>query len=173
MQQKYHQRYYVNLLIYKYISCNQQGRIAIDGTKTPLTGFIDFDNHYIPNISNLYNPNVNMSLASQTKCDNMFFDTESDHIFSHFPVTYLVYIFFLSYVVIIHLLWRGEGVGIYCKLIPDWIKYTRVQILFLTQCRAGIQNQILNTTWKIISIYHRLITLTLFRFFDWNYILSL
>ena len=26
--------------------------------------------------------------------------------------------------VIIHLLWRGGGVGIYCKLIPDWIKST-------------------------------------------------
>ena len=38
-----------------------------------------------------------MSFASQTKCDIMFSDLESDHIFSHFCfyVTYLVYILFL------------------------------------------------------------------------------
>ena len=34
--------------------------------------------------------NVNMSLASQTKCDNMFLDPKSDHVFSHFLVTYMV-----------------------------------------------------------------------------------
>ena len=56
------------------------------------TGFIAFLNHDIPNISN---PNVNLGLASQTKCDDMFSDPESDHIFSHFLVTYLVYILFI------------------------------------------------------------------------------
>ena len=53
------------------------------------------------------NPNKNLRLASQNKCDKMI----SDPIWSRiiyftfkFSVTYLVYIFFLSYVVIINLL---------------------------------------------------------------------
>ena len=59
------------------------------------TGFIDFSNDDTSNIPNLSNPNVNLSLASQTKCDDMFSDLELDHIFSHFLGTYLVYILFL------------------------------------------------------------------------------
>ena len=47
---------------------------------------IDGTNKYISNISNIYNPNVNLSSASQMKCDNMFSDQELDHIFSHFSV---------------------------------------------------------------------------------------
>ena len=39
--------------------------------------------------------NVNLGLASQTKCDDMFSDPELDHIFSHFLVTYLVYFLFI------------------------------------------------------------------------------
>ena len=46
-----------------------------------------------------------------------------------FLVAYLGYIFF-SYVSIVHLLWRREGVGIYCKLIHDWIELTRARIFF-------------------------------------------
>ena len=46
--------------------------------------------------------------------------------------TWFIYIFF-SYVVIIHLLRRGVVVGIYCPLIPDWIKLTQAQILFSCQ----------------------------------------
>ena len=56
--------------------------------------------------------NVNMSLASQTKFDNKFSDPDLDNICSHFSVTYLVIYFLFSYVVIIKLLLRGEGVGI-------------------------------------------------------------
>ena len=96
-------------------------------------GFLDFPNKYISNISNLYNQDVNMSLASQTKCDIMFSDTG----FGSYIFTFLfsrlriwfIFCFFL-YVVIIHLLWRDEGVKIYCKLIPYWIESTRGQILF-------------------------------------------
>ena len=57
--------------------------------------FIIFSSHDTSNISNLSNPNVNLSLASQTKCDNMFSDPESDDIFSNLLSTYLVYILFL------------------------------------------------------------------------------
>ena len=60
-----------------------------------LAFFIDFLNHDISNIPNLLNPNVNLSLVSQTKYDNMFSGPELDHISSHFSVMYLIYIFFL------------------------------------------------------------------------------
>ena len=42
---------------------------------------------------------------------------------------------------------------------------------FPAKCRTGIQNQILNTTCSSISIWHRVSTLTLFRSFDFNWIL--
>ena len=74
-----------------------------------------------------------------------------------FFVTYLVYIFFSSYVAIVHLLWRRLCVGIYCKLINDWIQLTRARILFPAHYKTGIQNQILNTTRRIISKEHRVI----------------
>ena len=84
------------------------------------TGFIVFPNQYISYISNIYNPNLNMRLASQMKCDKMFLDLELDHVLLHFSVKYLVYIYlFFSYVAIIHLLRRGGGVGIHYKWIPD------------------------------------------------------
>ena len=60
-----------------------------------IVGFYLFVNHDTSNIPNLSNPTVNSSLASQTKCENMFSDLQSDHIFSHFLGTYLVYILFL------------------------------------------------------------------------------
>ena len=120
-------------------------------------GKIIFLNQYISNISNLYNPDVNLSLASQTICDHMFSYPKSDHIFSYFWLcTWFIY-FFLSCVVIVHLLQIQEGAGIYCKLNPNWIKSTQARILFLSQYRTGIQNQIRYTTWRNISKYHRLI----------------
>ena len=76
-------------------SRDQWSWLEIDRTKKLSTGFIYFSNHDTLNIPNLSNPNVNLSLAYQTKCDNMFSDPESDHIFSHFLGTYLVCIMFL------------------------------------------------------------------------------
>ena len=76
-------------------ACNWWSWIAIDGTKTLSTGFIYFSYHDTSNIPNLSNLNLNSSLASQTKRDNIFSDPESDHIFSHLSGTYLVYILFL------------------------------------------------------------------------------
>ena len=46
-----------------------------------------------------------------------------------FLVAYLGYIFF-SYMSIVHLLWRREGIGIYCKLIHVLIELTRARIFF-------------------------------------------
>ena len=59
------------------------------------TGFIGFSNHDTSNIPNLSDPNVNLGLVSQTKCDDMFSDSKSDHIFSQFLVMYLVYYLFI------------------------------------------------------------------------------
>ena len=64
----------------------------IDDTKTLSISYILFSNHNTSNLSNLSNPNVNLSLASQTKCDNVFSYPKLDHIFSHFLGTYLVFI---------------------------------------------------------------------------------
>ena len=63
--------------------------------KNVIDWFYVFSNHNISNITNLSTPNVNSSLASQTKCDSIFSDPELDHIFSHFSGTYLVYISFI------------------------------------------------------------------------------
>ena len=60
--------------------------------KSVIDGFYLFSNHDTSNIPNISNQTVNLSLAFQTKCDNMFSDPESDHIFSHFLGTYLVYL---------------------------------------------------------------------------------
>ena len=96
---KFHWWYYVNFLISKYLSYNQQSTLAnqyntlaIDGTKTSSMGFIDFSNPFISNISDHYNLNKNLILSSQTKCGIIFSDLESDHIFSiFFSVTYLFF----------------------------------------------------------------------------------
>ena len=69
--------------------------IAIEGKEISPMGLIDFFSQDISIISNLCNPNVNLSLLSQAKLDNIFSHTDSDHIFSHFSVMYLVYILFL------------------------------------------------------------------------------
>ena len=43
-------------------------------------------NIYKSNTSNIYNPDVNLSLAYQTKCDNMFSYLKSDYILSYFQL---------------------------------------------------------------------------------------
>ena len=126
-------------------------------SKNSFDGFSLLSNQYISNISNLYNPDVNMRLASQTKCDKMFSDPKSDNILSYFQLsTWFIYIFF-SYVIIIHLIWKGEGDVIYCKLIPYWIGFTQARILFPDQYITRIYNQIRNNPWKSISKYHGVI----------------
>ena len=39
--------------------------------------------------------------------------------------------------VIIHLLQKGEGLGIYCPLIHDWIELNQAQMLFYRQMQNG------------------------------------
>ena len=82
-----HKYYRVNIFIVnlKRAACDWWSWLAIDETKTLLTSYILFSNHNTSILSNL----------SKTKCDNVFSYPESDHIFSHFLGTYLVYILFL------------------------------------------------------------------------------
>ena len=102
--------------------------------KNVIYRFYPFSNHDTSNIPNLSNPTINLSLEYQTKCDNMFSDPQSDHIFSHISRVRTWFIhFFFWYVVSIHLIRIGEGVGIYCPLITNWIELTKAQILFLIQ----------------------------------------
>ena len=106
--------------------------------KNVIYGFYLFSNHDTSNIPNLSHSTVISSLASQTKCDNMFSDPDLDHIFSHFyrVRTWFIFCFFL-YMIVIHLLRRGQGVGIYCPLITNLIKSTQAQILFPHQMQKG------------------------------------
>ena len=56
---------------------------------------------------------------------------ELDHIFSHLVfLSYVPGLYFVSppYVVIINLLQREEGVGIHCKLMPDWIESNQARL---------------------------------------------
>ena len=67
----------------------------------------------------------------------------------------------------------GEMLGGSFHLVFPQI-FGRVRVKgYLTPSIAGYRNQIRNTTWRIISVYHRVITLTLFRLFDCNLIPSL
>ena len=69
--------------------------LSIEGKEISPMGLIDFLSQDITNISNICNPNINLILPSQAKRDNMFSHPKPDRIFSHFSVTYLVYILFL------------------------------------------------------------------------------
>ena len=154
MQQKCHWGYYVNLLISEYLSYSQQVKLATDGKKCHRGVLLIFLNQFISNISNLYNLEENLRLSYQTKRDIIFSDPESDYIFPFFFFqfrTWFIYFFFL-YARMIHLLRRGECVGIYCKLITNWIESTQARIFFLAQYKAGIQNQNSNNNWRSVSI---------------------
>ena len=119
-----------------------------------------------------------MILASQTKCDKIISDPIRSRII-YFHVFLFVFVpglyFFLgvcgNYPLTSKKLRCRNLLYVGSRL--NWIESTRAQISFPAQCRAGIQNQIRNTTWIIISIQHIVITLTLFGFFDCNRILSL
>ena len=114
-----------------------------------IDGFSLIPNQYISNISNIYNTDVNLTLASQTIFDHIF-QIRSRIIYFH-TFCYIPYIFCLFlYEAILHLLQIWKGFGIYFKLIPDWIKSTQSRILFTPQYRTRIQNQIRNTTWRSI-----------------------
>ena len=108
-------------------------------------------NEYISNISNLYNLDINFSLASQKICEHLFSDPKLDNILSYFWLrTWIIY-FFFSYVEIVYSLRRQEYVGIYCKLILYWIESTWARILFTAQYRMVIHNHIINNRRRSAS----------------------
>ena len=101
--------------------------IMVEEMQGPWKHGCNFHPYSTSNIPNISNPNINLSLKPQTKCDDIISDPESDHIFSHL----------FSYVVIIHLLQSGGGVGIYCPLIPRWIESTWAKMLSSCQIQNG------------------------------------
>ena len=126
---------YIHFLISCYLPCYWQSKLAHVINKTVLFYTTDFYlllNTYISNISNIYDTDQNLSLASQTICDQMFSYPKLDHAFHIFQLRSWIF-FSLSYVPISHLLWGWEGVGIHCKLIPYLIKSIPSRILFPPQ----------------------------------------
>ena len=116
--------YYVHLLTSQYISRDQQITFTcVSNKKFYFTHqfFSLLSNPYISNISNIYNPEKNSSLASQTRCDHMF---SYPNLYLTFHVislhNWLVFCFF-SHVAIARLILRQESVVIYLNFIPDWI----------------------------------------------------
>ena len=96
-------------------------------------------NTCISDIWNIYNLDENFSLAYQTMCYHMFSYTKADHTFHVFQLQNWLILFLFLYVQIFHLLWRQEGVGIYCKFIPNWIKSMPARILFPVQYRTKFE----------------------------------
>ena len=93
--------YYVHLLISEYISCDRHIALAYVNNKTVLF-YITVShlllNQYISDISNLYNPDKNLSLESQNELRPHFSDPKSDHILYIFGYIPGLYMFFLLYV---------------------------------------------------------------------------
>ena len=133
------------------LACNRWSQLTINGTKVSSTGFIYLSYHDTSNIPNITNPTINLSLAFQTKCDNMFSDPESDHIFSHFLGTYLVHILFLlvcdNYTLTLKMGRCRSILSIDSRLNEIDLG---TNIISPPKFRTRIQNQIQNTTWRSI-----------------------
>ena len=72
MQQKCHLRYYVNFLISKYISFNQQIHVHNWWIKNVIDGFSRFLNKYISNNSNLSSPKQSKLIISKKRWQHVF-----------------------------------------------------------------------------------------------------
>ena len=120
MEQECHQRYDINILISAYLSRNWQERLVIDESRLRLMEqkhyrwvWSIFKSRYLKYSKSLES-NRKFELSILNKMwQHVFRSVVGSYILNFFLVTYLVYIFPLPYVVIIHLLRRGEGVGIY------------------------------------------------------------
>ena len=153
MEQTCHWRYYINTLVSAYLSLNWQERLAIDKSgswsmeqkryRRVLSIFKSLYLKYFKSIESERKFELSISNGMWQKIS----DPDSDHIFSHFLGTQLVYILFFSYVIIIHLLRRWGGVGIYCPLITDWIESTQAQILF--SCQMQNEDTELNSKYRL------------------------
>ena len=141
IQQKCHLQlyYYINFPISEYLSSDQQITLARANNKMVwfYIKISTFESIYLKSLQS----GQKFELSISNYMWPHFSFPMSDHIFI-FLVTYLIYIFFFLYVAIFQLLWRQEGVGIYCRLIPDWIKLNQARILFTTQYRMWIHNEL-------------------------------
>ena len=122
IQRKCHWQYFVYFLISEYVSFNQQIHARDRWNENVIDGFSQFfESIYLKYLEPLqYERKYEISISN--KIWQHVFRSGSRMIYFHifvFSVTYLVYIFFFLYVVIIHLLRREGGAGIYCRLIPD------------------------------------------------------
>ena len=113
---------------------------------TPVLIFFTLKTIYLKYIKSLrYGQNSSLASQNVTKC----FQIRIQIILFMFLGYLLEFIFckFL-HMVIVHLLRRWEGVVIYYKLIPNWIKYTTVRIIFTTQYRNRFKILLGEVFWK-------------------------
>ena len=75
----------------------------------------------------------NANLSYQTICDHMFSYPTSDHSFHTFWLSNWLIFCLFSYVENFHLIQRQGGVGIYCRLITNWIELNQARIWFPAQ----------------------------------------
>ena len=139
---------YVNLIIYEYLSLDQQRVLARINNKNFLfyTTFVPLiSNTYISNIPNLYSTEKNLSLAPQTICDHMFSDPKSDHNFHIFGCVPGLY-FVSSCMRQLSTYSEDRNVLEYTvSWFPIELNQPKKEYYFLK-----IQNQIRNTTWRSI-----------------------
>ena len=111
---------------------------VINGTKRLPTDFI-YIKITILQISQIYwiQPYIFKLRPSNKMWQHVFRSVVGSYIFIFSWVSTWFIFCFLLHVVIIHLLQRWEGVGIYYPLIPDWIESTQEQILFPPQIQNG------------------------------------
>ena len=125
----------------------KKSTLKIDGTIISSIGiFLYISNKYISNISNLYNPNETFLVSISNKMWQHVFRSRRKIIYFHlfFQLRTWFVFYFFSYVVIIYLLWRWEGVGSYFKMLSSLIESTQAKLsqinasmnIFPTRCRA-------------------------------------
>ena len=136
IRQKIHQMlyYYVHVLISKYLPRDRQGMLTCVNNNTvlfytPVLFLFTFESIHLKYIK-YPQSGKKLSLEYQKIFDDMFSDLKSVHTLHVFWFRNWFIYFFFSYVEIVNFLRRREGVGIYFKLIPGWIKSTPDTILF-------------------------------------------
>ena len=180
VEQKCHQRYYINVPISAYLSFNLQEQLAIDEAgsqsmepKRYRRVLSIFKSRYLKYLKYIESNRTFELSISNEMWQYVFRSVVRSYIFTFYWVrTWFIFCFF-SYVAIIHSLRRGGGVGIYCPLILDWIESIQAQILFYLQIQNGDTEPNSKCYLKEYFDIAYSNTLNLFRFFDCDCILVL
>ena len=143
MERKFHWQYYINILVSGYLLFNWQERLVIDEAESRSMEQKRY--RRVLSILKSWYLKYSKYLESESKFKLSISKKMWQHVFRSAVRSYIFiflgYIpglyFFSLYVVIIHLLRRGEGAEIYCPLILDWIESTQAQILFFRQIQNG------------------------------------